>query len=117
MPIHKINGKKQDGLQKYRVRINYLSNDGKKRQLTRIVYGKEAAYELERKLSSEIKDDNKKPVKNMTIDQLYQEYMSVQKFEVREVTIYKTQQTYNLYIKPIVAGVRLDKITMQKLQD
>ena len=35
MPIYKMQGKK-DGLQKYRVRINYTDRSGKPRQLDRV---------------------------------------------------------------------------------
>ena len=52
MPIYKMQGKK-DGLQKYRVRINYTDRSGKPHQLDRVAYGAEAAKELERQLSAE----------------------------------------------------------------
>ena len=42
MPIYKMDGKK-DGLQKYRVRINYIDQQGKARQLDRVAYGSQAA--------------------------------------------------------------------------
>lgn len=45
MPIYKMEGKK-DGLQKYRVRVNYTDREGKNKQLDRVAYGKEAAKEL-----------------------------------------------------------------------
>ena len=38
MPIYKTSVKK-DGLQQYRVRINYIDRTGVARQLTRITYG------------------------------------------------------------------------------
>lgn len=45
MPIYKMDGKK-DGLQKYRVRINFTDSSGKSKQIDRVAYGKEVAKEL-----------------------------------------------------------------------
>lgn len=54
MPIYKTDQKK-DGKQQYRVRINYVDQSGKPRQLTRVAYGATEAKDLERQLSEEIK--------------------------------------------------------------
>ena len=42
MPIYKMDGKR-DGLQRYRVRINYTDKNGKARQLDRVAYGRETS--------------------------------------------------------------------------
>ena len=55
MPIYKMDGKK-DGQQKYRVRINYVDNMGKNRQIDRVAYGKAEAKFLEAKLMKEVKE-------------------------------------------------------------
>ena len=52
MPIYKMtdkNGKniRKDGLQKYRVRVNYTDSFGKSHQIDRVVFGSEAATQLE----------------------------------------------------------------------
>ena len=52
MPHYKVKDKnkndiKKDGLQKYIVRVNYTTSDGKQKQLTRIAYGLEPAKDLE----------------------------------------------------------------------
>ena len=53
MPITKLQ-KKRDGLQGYRVRVNYTDPDtGAYRRIERIVYGKAEAAEMERQLSAE----------------------------------------------------------------
>ncbi len=39
MPIYKVGNIKKEGLQKYHVRINYIAEDGNKKQITRSVYG------------------------------------------------------------------------------
>ncbi len=36
MPIYKVGNTKKDGLQKYHVRINYVANDGKKKQIDKL---------------------------------------------------------------------------------
>ena len=55
MPITKIQ-KKRDGLQGYRVRVNYTDPDtGAYRRIERIVYGKAEAADMERQLNAEIK--------------------------------------------------------------
>ena len=43
MPIYKIAGQKRDGLQKYRVVVNYTDADGRKRTKERREYGKAQA--------------------------------------------------------------------------
>ena len=43
MPIYKVENTKKDGLQKYYVRINYVTDNGQKRQITRSVYGIDVA--------------------------------------------------------------------------
>jgi len=116
MPIYKSNGKK-DGLQKYNVRINYIGDDGKSKQLTRTVYGLETAKDLERQLINEMKTKGENSVKRMTVQKLYDEYTDVRKCEVRETTARITRQHYELYVKPSMANVRLDKLTPAKLLD
>jgi len=73
MPIYKANGKK-DNVQKYNVRINYISDSGEPKQLTRVAYGLTAAKDLERCLIDEIKTKGEMPTKKMTVQELYDEY-------------------------------------------
>ena len=47
MPIYKIAGQKKDGLQKYRVVVNYTDENGKKRTVERREYGKAQAERAE----------------------------------------------------------------------
>lgn len=56
MPIYKMtdkNGKniRKDGLQKYRVRINYTDSFGKSHQIDRVAFGAETAKQLELQLT------------------------------------------------------------------
>jgi integrase len=116
MPIYKTTGKK-DGLQKYNVRINYTGDNGKSKQLTRTAYGLEAAKDLERQLSTEVKNKGVNSVKKMTVQQIYDEYTNVRKYELRETSIRINRQLYELYIKPTMENVRLDKLSVVKLQE
>ena len=56
MPIYKVGNIKKDGLQKYHVRINYIAEDGKKKQITRSIYRIDSIKNLERQLENEIKN-------------------------------------------------------------
>ena len=69
MPIYKVDGKK-DGLQKYNVRINYMTDSGQAKQFTRTAYGLEAAKDLERNLNDEIKNKEETVAKKMTVQKL-----------------------------------------------
>lgn len=115
MPIYKMKGKNKQGLQKYRVCVNYTDAEGKGRSLNRVAYGKENAKELERKLDDEVKSGAFKGV--TTVQQLYDEYIRVKQYEVRETTLEKSKQMLSGYVLPVLKNYRLKKITMKVLQD
>ena len=117
MPLHKIDGIKKDGLQKYNVRINYTDNSGKPKQLTRTAYGKEAANDLERQLQNDIKTKGEGAVKRLTVDQLFEKYVAVKQKELRESSLDKSRRNYNLYVRPTMGDVRLDKLTIPMLHE
>lgn len=117
MPIYKVGNTKKDGLQKYHVRINYITDNGEKKQITRSVYGIDVAKDLERRLENEIKVQQEMPIKKMTVRQLYDEYISIKKYEVREITLYRSDKMINRYILPSLADVRIDKLSTKILQD
>jgi len=117
MPIHKIEGIKKDGLQKYHVRINYCDDNGVKKQLTRTAWGMEAAKLLERQLDHEIHVKGEKPVKKMTVQELFDEYTEAKQYEVRETTLDKTKRNFKYYILPMLKDVPIDKLTVKGLQD
>lgn len=116
MPIYKADGKK-DGLQKYNVRINYTDTNGKSRQLTRTAYGKEAATDLLHKLTAEQKTKGDTPAKKMTIQQLFDEYVNVRQYEVRETSLDGTKRTIENHILPTLRDVRIDRLNASILQD
>ena len=117
MPIYKVENTKKDGLQKYYVRINYLTYNGQKRQITRSVYGIDVAKNLEKQLENEIKVQQEMPIKKMTVKQLFDEYISVKKYEVREITLEKSSRIIKRYILPILKDVKIDKLSTKTLQD
>lgn len=116
LPIYKSNGKK-DGLQKYNVRINYVSESGQAKQLTRVAYGLDAAKDLERRLLHDLKSNGENSVRKMTVRQLFEEYAAVKKYEVRQSTYDKTVRTFAYYIFPTLADVCIDKLSAKILQD
>jgi integrase len=115
MPIYKIDGVKQDGLQKYKVRINFLDSHGAKKQLTRIAFGSEDAKALERKLLQELKECAS--TSKITLQVLYSEYINVMQYEIRESTLEKKKEVYKLHISPILDSVKIDKLSTKVLQD
>ena len=117
MPIYKVKNEKKEGLQKYSVRINYVSNTGEYKQITRTAFGIDVAKDLERRIEHEIKEEQEMPVKKMTVKQLYDEYIKVKKYEVRETSIEKTKRMFKEYILPIIENVRIDKLSVKVLQD
>lgn len=113
MPIYKMDGKK-DGQQKYRVRINYKDAFGNNKQLDRVVYGYEAAKDLEFRLEHEIK---KEPTtKRFTVQDLFDEYVSVKKYEVRESTLTKSSQVLINHVLPYLQDKKLADLTVPVLQ-
>lgn len=104
----------KDGRQKYRVRVNYIDNLGKNRQIDRVAYGSAEAKDLERKLQYELKE--RTPTARMTVNNLCDEYLNNAKSEVRESTLEKTRTNINIYIKPLCGTTPLDKLTVPYLQ-
>ena len=115
MPIYKTEGKK-DGLQKYRIRVNYTANDGTFKQLTRVTYGFEEAKDIEKKLLQEVKEKLDGSYGRTTIDELFAEYIATKQHDVRKTTVHKYEQEYELYIKPMLEKVKLCKLTIPLLQ-
>lgn len=112
MPIYKMDGKK-DGLQKYRVRINYIDKAGKSRQLDRVAYGAQAAKELERQLMSTPEETT---AAKISLADLYKEYLSSKKGEVRETTLEKKKQMIGKFVLPVLGSTKVDKLSVPVLQ-
>ena len=126
MPCYKVedkNGKlvkNKDGLQKYRVFVNYTCDKtGKQKRKTQIVYGSEESKTVERELERQVRESKNKKVqakKKMTVDDLFEEYMISKKRSTRESTKESNRRDYRLHIEPMLADVYIDKITVQMMQ-
>jgi len=117
LPVYKVDGVKKDGLQKYNVRVNYISDGGVPKQLTRTAYGLEAAKDLERRLTDEQKKTGEAPAKKITVQQLFEEYLNVKQYEVKETTVDKYKQNFEYYILPTFKEIRIDRLNAKMLQD
>jgi len=116
MPIYKVDGIKKDGLQKYKVRVNYQAGDGTKKQLTRTAFGSDEAKALEQKLLVEVKEKLDGSYGRTTVGQLFTEYIATKQHDVRKTTAHKYEKEYELYIKPKLENVKLCKLTTPMMQ-
>ena len=117
MPIYKVkNCKNKEGLQKYFVRINYIDDYGIKRQPTRVAYGLDVAKDLEHRLDYETKTQKEMPVNKIKVEKLFDEYISVKKYEVRESSLCKSKGNLKNHTLPVLKNVRIDKLSPQILQ-
>lgn len=115
MPITKGKGKK-DGLQQYRVRVNYTDANGKYRQVERTAYGLSEARKLEASMQAQY-TSGAPHSGGMTVSELYEEYMQAKKHEVRASTFANSEKFLRLYVIPIVGCARINKLTNLVLQD
>ena len=53
----------------------------------------------------------------MTVKQLFDEYISIKRYEVREITLEKSSRIVKRYILPILKDVKIDKLSTKTLQD
>ncbi|MCI9414536.1 MAG: site-specific integrase [Clostridiales bacterium] len=119
MPIYKVDGVKKDGLQKYKVRINFLDGNGKKTQLTRVAYGCENAKELEQQLLLDLKANIHSIafVVSITVQELFDEFINAMQYELRETTLRKHRDVYSHHIQSILGCTKLNKLTTRVLQN
>ncbi len=113
MPIYKMEGRR-DGKQKYRVRINYINDFGKPKQIDRVTYGTAEAKWLEKKLMDEIHEQPSN--RFITVQQLCEEYESIKRHEVRETTLDKTHQILKRHVLPALGNVKINKLNKSVLQ-
>lgn len=114
MPIQKAGGKK-DGKQRYRVRINYTDNNGKARQIERVAYGLAEANDLETRLKAEVKEQS--PIKKMTVQNLFDEYIEVKSHEVRESSLRVSNYILTSHVLPFLGKYRLERLNNTVLQN
>ncbi|MBQ8893428.1 MAG: site-specific integrase [Clostridia bacterium] len=114
MPIYKAKGKK-DGLQRYRVKVNYTDQHGEARQIERVAYGYDQAKAVERTLVIEVKEMPQ--TADITVKELYDRYVAAKKHEVRETTMSKAKQILNSHVLPYLEEKKLSKLNVQVLED
>lgn len=119
MPIYKMtdkNGKniRKDGLQKYRVRINYTDSFGKPHQIDRVAFGAETAKQLEIQLTQKL--NAKEITQKMTIGQLFTEYITAKCSEVRETSLDKSLRILRKNVLPTFESVRIDNLNVPMVQ-
>lgn len=116
MPINKIK-KRKDGLQGYRVRVNFTDMNGNPRQVERTAYGLSEAQLLEKQLIVEFKEQKEVSKSRMTINELIQEYGEYHKVEVKASSFDTIMKTLRLRVQPYIGECRLDKLTQPRLAD
>lgn len=114
MPIYKIAGQKKDGLQKYRVVVNYTDESGKKRTAERREYGKAQAERAEAVLRERIKNGEKPKertkAKPLTVSEFAKLYEAERGPEIRETTMSKKKSVLNCYVLPFLGEKPLETI-------
>lgn len=119
MPLIKVIGKngkplKKDGKIKYRVKINFVDNNGKYKAVERTAYGADEAKQLERELLYQYK--NVAQAQKMTVLELYNEYVTSKKHEVRESSLEKSKQILTNHVLDSLENLKIDKLNTPKLQ-
>ncbi len=114
MPITKTKNKK-DGLQQYRVRINYIDQFGKPHNRAKLVYGLAEAKQTEKDLLDEVGKE-KPATARMTVQQLYDEYILAKENEVRATSLVPIKNCLVKGTLPYLADKQLDKLTVPALQ-
>ena len=116
MAINKTN-KKKNGLQGYRVRVNYTDMNGNPQQVERMAYGLSEAQLLEKQLLIEFKERKEVSKSKMTINQLVEEYGEYHKIEVKASSLDSIMKTLRLRVQPHLGECRLDKLTQPRLAE
>ena len=116
MPIYKQDGKK-DGLQKYRVIVSYTDRNGDYKQISKTVYGKDEARQMESQLTAEYNKAQVRSTSRLTVGELIDEYLANKKSDIRATTWDKSRRNLERYVRPILGDVRLDRLSVQILQD
>lgn len=110
MPIMKLKNTK-NGLQGYRVRVNYTDQDGKHARIERYAYGLAEAKELEQKIIFDLS----KPQKRVPFIRVFEEYKIYKKSNIRLSSYNKSINRLNIHVVPYFSHLNIDKIAKQKL--
>ena len=117
MPITKIQ-KKRDGLQGYRVRVNYTDPDtGAYRRIERIVYGKAEAAERERQLSAEAKSPAPTADDRLTVAEFVPQFLSYKSAEIRTSSLVTDESRLRRHAIPFFGPLRMCSVTPRHVAD
>lgn len=108
---------KKDGKQKYRIIVSYTDSYGKHRQMERKAFGSDEAKQVERELALKIKQKSIATTK-FTLEELYNDYITSKKNEVRETSLDKTKRILKRYVlTDDYKSVKIDKINIAILKN
>jgi integrase len=117
MPITKLQ-KKRDGLQGYRVRVNYTDPDtGAYRRIERIVYGKAEAADMERQLSAEAKSPAPTADDRLTVAEFIPQFLSYKSNEVRKSSLTSHGARLRNHALPFFGPLRMCAVTPRHVAD
>ncbi len=120
MPIYKIKGEKKDGLQKYRIVVNYTDENGKKRTVERREYGKAQAERTESLLRAKIRDgaatSEEVKAKPITVKELAKLYETEHGKEIRATTLAKKKEILTAYVVPFLGEKAVRSLSVEDLQ-
>lgn len=116
MPINKIN-KKKNGLQGYRVRVNYTDINGNPKQVERTVYGLSEATLREQQLIEEYAKNKITSKSKMTLSELIGEYSEYHAMESKRSSHDTVMKVIRLRIVPYLGDCKLDKLTQPRLAE
>jgi integrase len=116
MPLYKT-GKTKDGKQQYRVQINYTDKNGNYRQKTKLVFGLPEAKQAELELNAELSNPEKDFSSRLTVGELYEQYISQKKHEVRATSLDKAKTILSREVLPMFKNTRLNKLNTPLLQE
>ncbi len=117
MPLIKVNKKDKSGRQGYRVRVNFVDGNGKKRQVERMAYGLAEANLVEQQLIAEYKEHKVTPAARMTVRDLAERYEVYHSNETRKTSHDTAMRILRLRVLPTMGDVRLDKLNKVKLEN
>lgn len=122
MPINKLvkNGKPvkdKNGVQAYRVRVNYQDMNGKSQQVERTAWGYSEAQLLEQQLVLKYKEQKEVAKSKMTVNDLISEYDRYHASETKQSSHDTAMKTLRLRVVPYLGDCRLDKLTQPKLAE
>lgn len=108
---------KKNGLQRYKVRINYTDYNGVYKMVERVTYGMAEAQDLLSVMQSQYSKSAGLSNKRMTLDELYNEYRELKKHEIRASSLDTQDKTYRLRINSNIGKLKINNINTKIIQE